>query len=180
MNERITLVSLLNQDDLQKINNILKNVNELLCKVPFGKNVNDRIKMDTLPYHFTISAWNIDVEDFIIKKLSKINFNKFKVSVNEVKIMDGKENSYVLYFNIKASNELKLLQEKVYNIYPSEKYNPNKFQFHITITIDKDYGKIINIKEKLEKIFVPFDLEINSIGLFEIYPAKLVKTFYCR
>lgn len=180
MNERITLVSLLTQDGLQKINSILKIVNESLCKVPFGKNVDDRIKMDTLPYHFTISAWDINVEDFIIQKLSNINFNKFKVNVDSIKIMDGKENSYVLYFDIKTSNELKLLQEKIYNVYPNEKYNPNKFQFHITITIDKDYEKIINIKEKLEKIFIPFDLEINSIGLFEIYPAKLIKTFYCK
>ena len=85
-----------------------------------------------------------------------------------------------MLFRSKVNNELKLLQERIYNILPSEKYNPNKFQFHITITIDKDYEKIITIKNKLEEIFIPFDLEINSIALFEIYPANLIKTINCE
>ena len=38
MNERITLVSLFNQNDLDKINNLIKIIDEPLCKVPFGKN----------------------------------------------------------------------------------------------------------------------------------------------
>lgn len=180
MNERITLVSLFNQSDLEKINNIIKVINEPLCKVPFGKNVDNRIKADTLPYHFTLSAWDISQENFILQELSNINFNSFKVNVDSIEIMNGKENSYVLYFNIKVNNELKLLQERIYNILPSEKYNPNKFQFHITITIDKDYEKIIRIKNKLKEIFIPFDLEINSIGLFEIYPATLIKIMNCN
>jgi len=180
MNERITLVSLFNQSDLEKINNIIEVINEPLCKVPFGKNVDNRIKADTLPYHFTLSAWNISQENFILQELSNINFNSFKVNVDSIEIMNGKENSYVLYFNVKVNNELKLLQERIYNILPSEKYNPNKFQFHITITIEKDYEKIIRIKNKLEEIFFPFDLEINSIGLFEIYPATLIKTMKCN
>ncbi len=91
--------------------------------------------------------------------------------------MNGRENSYVLYFKIKENRELKELQEKVYNILPIEKYNPNKFKFHITIHVDKDYDKIIKIKHELEKSFIPFELTVSSIGLFEIYPAKLVKKF---
>ena len=109
MNERITLISLFNKNDLEKINNIIKILNEPLCKVPFGKNVEDRIKVDTLPYHFTLSAWNIDEENFILQELSNINFNSFKVNVDSIEIMNGKENSHVLYFSIKTSDELKLL-----------------------------------------------------------------------
>ncbi len=178
MNERITLVSLLNYDDLEKINSIIKVVNEQLCKVPFGKNVSDRIKVDTLPYHFTLSSWSIKKTDFIIEELSKINFNSFKVNIDDIGIMNGAENSYVLYFKIKKSNELKSLQQKIYHILPNKWYNPDNFQFHITITIDKDYEKIIKIKNKLDKVFIPFVLEIGSIGLFEIYPANLIKTVY--
>lgn len=155
MNERITLISLFNQNDLEKINNVIKIINEPLCKVPFCKNVEDRIKVDTLPYHFTLSAWNIEQENFILQELSNINFNSFKVNVDGIKIMDGKENSHVLCFSIKANDELKSLQEKIYNILPIEKYSPNSFQFHITIAIDKDYEKIIRIKKKLEDIFIP-------------------------
>lgn len=180
MNERITLVSLFDQQNLEKINNIIKTINEPLCKIPFGINVDDRIKADTLPYHFTFSAWNIKQEDFIVQELSNINFNSFKVNVDGIEIMNGKENSYILCFNIKPSNELKSLQEKIYNILPIDKYNPSKFQFHITITIDKDYEKISGMRKRLEEIFIPFDLEINSIGLFEIYPANLIKTVNCK
>lgn len=163
MNERITLVSLFDKNNLNKINNIVNKINYHLCKVPFGKNVDDRIKADTLPYHFTLSAWNISQENFILKELLSINFHSFKINIDSIEIMNGKENSYVLYFNIKTNDELKLLQEKIYNILPSEKYNPDGFQFHITITIDKDYNKIDRIKKEIENSFTPFELEINKI-----------------
>lgn len=179
MNERITLISMFDQNNLEKINNIIKIINESICKVPFIENINDRMKVDTLPYHFTFCAWNINQKNYILQELSNINFKRFKVNVDGIEIMNGKENSYVLFFNIKKSNELKLLQEKIYKILPMEKYDPNKFQFHITITIEKNYEKIIRIKKKLEEIFIPFDLEINSLGLFEIYPANLIKKVSC-
>ncbi len=65
MNYRITLISLLSIEDLNKIDNVIKNVTEPLCKVPYIKNI------DTLPYHFTLSAWNIEENDFILKKVIK-------------------------------------------------------------------------------------------------------------
>lgn len=71
MNERITLVSLFSIEDLNKINNVIKNVTEQLCKVPFIKNIDNRESIDTLPYHFTLSAWNIKEKDFILKKAIK-------------------------------------------------------------------------------------------------------------
>lgn len=60
---------------------------------------------------------------------------------------------------------------------PSEKYNPDNFNFHITIHIDKDYTKINLMKEKLLDKYTPFILEVDTFGLYEIYPAKLVKQF---
>ena len=108
------------------------------------------------------------------KKISNIKFNSFKITASSIEVMNGRENSYVLYFKIKKNRELKELQEKVYNILPIEKYNPNKFKFHITIHIDKDYDKIIKIKKELEQSFIPFELTVSSIGSFEIYPAKLL------
>ena len=174
MNYRITLISLFNTEDLNKINNIIKNVTEPLCKVPYIKNIDNRTSIDTLPYHFTLSAWNIEEKDFILKKLSNIKFNSFKITVSSIEVMNGRENSYVLYFKIKENIELQNLQKQVYNILPVEKYNPNKFKFHITIHVDRDYDKIIKIKKELEQSFIPFELNVSSIGLFEIYPANLV------
>lgn len=94
--------------------------------------------------------------------------------------MNGRENSYVLYFKIKENIELQNLQKQVYNILPVEKYNPNKFKFHITIHVDRDYDKIIKIKKELEQSFIPIELTVSSIGLFEIYPAKLVEKYSGR
>ena len=60
MHERITLISYFKSAELEHINSLLKHIEEPLCKVPFGKNVEDRKKADTLPYHFTLSAWDIE------------------------------------------------------------------------------------------------------------------------
>lgn len=177
MNERITLVSLFEEYSLEKINKLVNKINENLCKVPFGKNVDDRIKVDTLPYHFTLFAWDIIEEEKVIEKLNNIIFPKIKVKVDSIKIMNGKENSYVLYFNIVDSDELKSLQKSIYENFTSKHYNPENFNFHITIHIDKDYEKIIKMEEALEENFEEFELAINSFALFEIYPAKLVKKF---
>ena len=114
------------------------------------------------------------------EKTSNIKFNSFKITVSSIEVMNGRENSYVLYFKIKENRELKRLQERVYNILPVEKYNPNKFKFHITIHVDKDYDKIIKIKKELEQSFIPIELTVSSIGLFEIYPAKLVEKYNGR
>mgnify|MGYP000397860026 CR=1 FL=1 len=177
MNERITFISVFNDISLEKIGNYTKKINDKLCKVPFGKNVDNREEADTLPYHFTLSAWDISCEEKIIDELSKIKYPKLKILINNIEIMNGKENSFVLCFSIEKSEELKLLQSKIYQMLPSEKYNPDNFNFHITIHIDKDYTKIITMKKKLLENFTPFELEVDTFGLYEIYPAKLVKQF---
>lgn len=53
MNERITFVSLFNDTSMKKITKHIVTINKKLCKIPYGKNVDDRIKNDTLPYHFS-------------------------------------------------------------------------------------------------------------------------------
>ena len=177
MNERITFISVFDDRNIEKIKYYVKKINGKLCKVPFGKNVNDRIEADTLPYHFTLSAWDIKDKEEVIKALSQIVFSKLKIYINYVEIMNGKENSYVLYFNVEENKKLKLLQDQIYHVLPSERYNPENFKFHITIHIDKDYNKIISMKEQILQDFKPFELEVDTFRLYEIYPAKLVKQF---
>lgn len=177
MNERITFISMFDNNNLEKIKYYTKQLKEKLCKVPFGKNIDNRVGTDTLPYHFTLSAWDISYKEKVITKLLKIEYPKLKILINDVGIMKGKENSYVLYFSIEENEKLKLLQQRIYEVLPSEKYNPNNFKSHITIHIDKDYTKIITMKNKLLENFTPFELEVDVFGLYEIYPAKLVKQF---
>lgn len=161
MNSRVTLITLFSEESLKKIDKLVSSVDEKMCKVSFGRNVN-RCEVDTLPFHLTLSAWDINKKDEVVFKLNSINFNSFKLVVDGLGIMNGKEGSHVLYLAI-------------YLCLPNERYNPNKFKFHITIHIDQDYEKILEIKNKIEEDFVPFELEVNSIGLFNIYPASLVK-----
>lgn len=136
-----------------------------------------RAEADTLPHHFTLSAWDVSFEDKVIAELSKIDYPKLKLIVDDVKIMNGKDNSYVLYFSIKENEKLKYLQQKIYDVLPNERYNPNNFKFHITIHIDKDYNIIILMKEKILHNFIPFELNVDEFGLYEIYPAKEIKKF---
>lgn len=177
MHERITFISIFDDINIEKIEYYIKQISEKLCKVPFGKNVDNRIEVDTLPYHFTLSAWDISCEEKVTDELSKIEYPKLKILINNIGIMNGKENSYVLYFDIEKSGELKLLQSKIYQVLPSEKYNPENFNFHITIHIDKDYTKIITMKKKILENFTPFELEVDTFGLYEIYPAKLIQKY---
>ena len=162
MNELITFISVFNDISLEKIEYYTKEINDKLCKVPFRKTVDNCEEADTLPYHFTLSAWNISYKEKVINELSKIEYPKLKILINDIRIMNGKENSYVLYFDIEKNEELKSLQSKIYQVLPSEKYNPENFNFHITIHIDKDYTKIISMKENLLENFIPFELEVDT------------------
>jgi len=178
MNERITLISNFDKDSIIRIEGILcviKNIQ--LCKVPFGKNVINRKEADTLPYHFTFSVWDIALEKGILASLDKIKFESFQIKVKDIKIMNGKEDSYVLYFEVESNEYLRKLQKEIYEIKPVSKYNPETFKFHITIHIDKDYDKIKSMQEKLKENFESFNLVVESLGLYEIYPAKLIKKY---
>lgn len=179
MNERITLISIFDKNSNKQIDEILNKLNQSIdiCKVPFGANVENRYDVDTLPFHFTMCAWNIDDEKNIISKLNQINFPKLKVKIIGLNIMNGKGKSYCLYFELENNEELKKIQQKIYNLCPSPKYNPENFTFHITIHIDKDYQKIVDMKNVLENNFKETELIVNNFGLYEIYPAKLVKKF---
>ena len=179
MNERITLISNFDKDSITEIEDILSEIKNIqLCKVPFGKNIINREEVDTLPFHFTFCAWDISQEKEILASLKNISFNKFQIKIKDIKIMNGKENSYILYFEVENNDYLKELQKEIYKISPIEKYNPDNFKFHITIHIDKDYELVLKMEKELKENFESFNLVVESLGLYEIYPAKLIKNIY--
>ncbi len=177
MNERITLVGIFDKKNSEKITKMVSKTNQKLCKVPFGKKVTNRYEVDTLPYHFTLSAWDISQKEEVLNKLSNLKLNKVNLAIDDITIMNGAENSYVLHFNIKPTRKLRTLQETIYNALPTQKYNPSHIKFHITIHIDKDLQKTLEIKRQIEQDFTSFELKLDNIGLFEIYPAKLVTEY---
>ncbi len=175
MNERVTLVSLFNKENSKKIIDLLERVEQPLCKVPYGKKLDDRIGVDTLPYHFTLFACSITKKDEMIEILDNWKFISFSVLVKSMEIIKGAEDSYELRFNIENNNHLYELQKFIYEKIPIRHYQPDEFHFHITIHCDKDYYKVLKMKEKLDSIFSPFTLQVDKFGLFEIYPANLVR-----
>lgn len=177
MNERITFISIFDNKNLEKIEYYTKQINEKLCKVPFGKNVDNREKADTLPYHFTLIYWKAEFEKQVLQNLSRVKLPNLKIVVNDIKIIKASDNSYELFFSIEKNRELKLLQEKLYDASPSDIYKIGCRDFHISIHADKDYDRVVKMKDALMENFTPFELEIDTFGLYKIYPAKFIKSF---
>lgn len=99
---------------------------------------------------------------------------KIEILVEDVKIKEGNDNSYNMYFSFKPNNDLKEIQTKIYMRTKNEKFNPDTYLPHISIHSDKDYNKLIKMKDIIMGDFKPFTVSFNKLGLFEIYPAKRV------
>ncbi len=79
-----------------------------------------------------------------------------------------------MYFSFTPNNDLREIQTQIYNMTRNDKFNPSIYTPHISIHTDKDYNKIIEMKNKIMQDFEPFTISFDKIGLFEIYPAKKV------
>lgn len=106
--------------------------------------------------------------------MKQIEIPNIELEINDVKIMNGKDDSYVLYLSVTDDTDLRNLLSIIFEKLPTEKYNPNTFKFHITLDIDKDYEKINMLHNKIKEKFNTFNISINKLGLFEIYPAVKV------
>ncbi len=172
--QRVTLVTLFDAESLERIDALASAPGEPLCKVPYRDGVPDRFGVDTLPYHLTIAAWDKAREAEVIDALRTIDVGAIRVLVDRIGVMDGANGSQVLYLAVAESEALLALQRQVYDLLPTEKYNPETFRLHITLHIDQDRGKVERLREQLAERFQPFEVAFSELGLFEIYPAKLV------
>lgn len=171
---RITLITYFNKKELNKIYKHIKNINFKFCKVPYGIDDQKRYEIDNLPFHFTIFATNKENQLKLLNILDTIKIRKIKLKVNEIKIMCGNKNSYVLYFGIEENIEIKNLQKMFYDSIQEEKYNPDNFRFHLTIHIDNNKELIYQLCEKIKQNFEPFYLEIDKLALYD-YPGEMIK-----
>lgn len=174
MSKRITLISFIGMNEINKVDKLMSNINENTCKVPYGINDEKRYEIDNLPYHFTIFATNKENQDKVLEIAESINIDKIQLKVNDIKIMKAKYDSYCLYLPIEENQQIKEIQRIFYKKFPKEKYNPDNFVFHMTLHIDKDYNKVLNLQRILKENFEPFFLEFNKLALFD-YPGGLVK-----
>lgn len=174
MSKRITMISFMDKTQLDKVEKLMNNIPIKTCKVPYGIDDENRYDIDNLPYHFTIFATNKENQNEIIKIAQKIQIDKIKVKVNDVKIMKGKYESFVLYLSIEDNKGIKDMQRIFFNEFLQEKYNPEQFTFHLTLHIDKDYDKILKLQTIIKDNFKPFYLEFNRLALYD-YPGDMIK-----
>lgn len=178
MKKRFTMITIFDKESLDKIGTILHNTIQYnLCKVPYLKEpytVNNREEADTLPYHFTLSYWDENKKEESISVFNSVNMKEIEILVEDVKIKEGNNKSYNMYFSFKPNEALKKMQADIYMKTKNEKFNPNTYLPHISIHSDKDYDKLTKIKDIIMKDFKPFTLSFNKLGLFEIYPAKRI------
>lgn len=178
MKKRFTCITLFDVESLNKIKKMLSELGEYdLCKVPYLKEpytLENREEADTLPYHFTLSYWDENDKEEAIKCFNSINMKKINILVEDVKIKEGNDNSYDMYFSFTPDNDLREIQTQIYNMTRNEKFNPSTYTPHISIHTDKDYNKLIEMKDIIMEKFEPFTASFDKLGLFEIYPAKKV------
>ena len=79
MNKRVTSIALFDHESLNKFEKITSRINEHLCKVPYREN--DREKLDTLPYHFTFTVWNIEDKDKAMEIIKNFKIDEIKLKI---------------------------------------------------------------------------------------------------
>ena len=174
MSKRITLISLIEKKEISKVEQLMSILDEETCKVPYGIDDENRKEIDNLPYHFTIFATNKENQDQILKIVETIKMEKIQLKVNDIRMMQASQNSYCLYLSIEENQEIKELQRIFNKEFPKERFNPDYFIFHMTLHIDKDYNKILEMQNTLKQNFKPFFLNFNKLALFD-YPGKMIK-----
>lgn len=173
-----TLITHFDDRGYRAINAALECVsNEKLCRVPYGRvNENERFLVDTLPFHFTISSSN-ETQNHIFDKMRDFSFDSFCVMIDGLGIMKGRNNSYVLFFTMSMSLMMDELRRKVHKRIGNDSYLPYNHINHITICITTDFEEVIRVKKEIESGFSPFPLTIISIGLYRIWPGKLISIY---
>ena len=172
--KNFTLIARFDAFGNEKINSLINRIDERVCRVPYCRVLDsERYAVDNLPYHLTVSSSKTSQKE-IIEALKPLSFEPFEIVVDGVETMHGMMSSRVLYFKIRDSEELNNLLTNAYNCLKNGKYLPDRNTPHITIAISRDYEKIERIKSAIEQDFSPFSLKVGSLGLYSIWPRKLV------
>lgn len=172
---RITLITYFDEKQLDIISKFLENINLKMCKVPYGINDNKRYEIDNLPYHFTIFTTDKINQNKLLEIAKNTKMKKIKLKINKVKIGNIKNGSFILYFGIEDNCFMKNLQRNFYEVIPEEKYNPDNFNFHMTLHIDKSFNIVNNLFEMIQLKFKPFSIEFNKLTLYD-YPGEIIET----
>lgn len=170
--DRITCITLLDKKSLNKIKYVIKNVNYKLCKLKYKEE--NREEKDKLPFHIILCVWKDGNREKIKSFINSIKFKEIEMKVVGVKIKESSQNSYNLYLELEKNQDYTMIQERIYNEFKIEKYNPKIFIPHITLHIDKEERNILKIYNEIMEIFQPFTIKFSKLGIYEIYPPKKI------
>ena len=88
MKEKITLITYFNENEQNKIKDIMSKINEKTCKVPYFLDDDaKRYSVDIMPYHFTIFGTGKENQDKVLNVLKKNKLNKIKVKIDKLKLI---------------------------------------------------------------------------------------------
>lgn len=174
----LTLITHLSEESYRALDGILKPLGtERVCRVPYGRvKDSERYAVDTLPYHFTVTSTKEPLSS-LAPRMQDFEFVPFSVEVNGLDVMRGRNNSRVLYLKISPSSDFYELQDRLFSIFGNEKYLPGENVVHMTLCISKDWKKVFRIKHAIESTFSPFELQVTGLGLYEIWPGRLIAEF---
>lgn len=174
MGKRITLVTMPDDETVNKIQTLIQDIPEKMCKVPLGMDDTSKCQMDNLPYHFTIFATDKENESYMLQLMHQLECTTIKIEVEDVCVKRTKENGFMLYLSIKKNAQMYELQNRFYSKIPTKNYNPQHFVFHMTLHIDKEESKVLKMQEIIKAKWKPFTIECKTLGLFN-YPGEMIK-----
>ena len=121
-------------------------------------------------YHITLKFLG-EVKEGILEeikeKLSKVKFNSFETSLNEL----GHFNHNVLWINVKPNEEVLSLSKRIDEMV-IEFPNPHDFSYHITLGKIKSLKNKKKFEEKLKMDIKKLKFKVNS---FELMKSTLSK-----
>ena len=190
--KKITLITYFNENEQNKIKDIMSNIKQKTCKVPYF--LDDDVKRysaDIMPYHFTIFGTDKENQEKVLDVLKKNKINKIKVKIDKLKLIQSvKSGAFILYFGVEKNQDLIELQRLFFKEIPEERgyvggsfytgdsekeYDSSNYVFHMTLHVTKDEKKAKEIYSIINENFTPFYMEFNRVALYDDRGGDLIK-----
>ena len=192
MKEKITLITYFNENEQNKIKDIMCNIKQKTCKVPYF--LDDDIKrysVDIMPYHFTIFGTDKDNQEKVLDVLKKNKINKIKVKIDKLKLIQSvKSGAFILYFGVEKNQDLIELQRLFFKEIPEERgyvggsfytgdsekeYDSSNYVFHMTLHVTRNENEAKEMYKIINENFTPFYMEFNRVALYDDRGGDLIK-----
>ena len=192
MKEKITLITYFNEDEQNKIKDIMSKIKEKTCKVPYFLDDDaKRYSVDIMPYHFTIFGTDKENQEKVLDVLKKNKINKIKVKIDKLTLIQSvKSGAYILYFGIEKNQELIELQRLFFKEIPEERgyvggsfytgdsekeYDSSNYIFHMTLHVTRNENEAKEVYKIINENFTPFYMEFNRVALYDDRGGDLIK-----